>query len=397
MLRKIYSEGAHLKLALADTPMGEKRGRTVKTVYGVLENDGYLELCVRTLADRPPKAAVKLVLKIALYAMLFLDMPKEVATFEAVGLIKSLGKGGAAGFVNAFLRAFDREKVVIPDGVEGLVIKSNFPRFAVEEICSRYGDRAEAILTARSKGVSVRFSEDIGEYAALPHEKTPFKSVCLFPNFTRDEGFFEGKYTFQSLGSVAICDVVEPCEKLLDACAAPGGKSVLLANKCGQITACELHAHRVKLIEGYCARMGAENVTAVQADSAVFCPDFAERFDGVLCDVPCSGLGTVAENPDLPLNKKAEDIEKLNRIQAAIVENCARYVKRGGFLVYSTCSILERENDMIVAQFLAENAEFSAEKITSPLEHERTAFGLQFLPDTAYGAGFYVCKLRRDL
>ena len=397
VLRKIYAEGARLKLALADTPLGERRGRTVKTVYGVLENDGYLEFCVRTFAEKPPKAAVKLVLKIALYAILFLDMPKAAATSEAVGLVKLLGKGGAAGFVNAFLRAFEQEKVVLPEGIEGLIIRSNFPRFAVEEICDRYGDRAEAILTARSRGVSVRFRESIGEYAALPYQETTFKNVYLFPNFTRDEGFFQGKYTFQSLGSVAICDVVEPCGELLDACAAPGGKSVLLAEQCGRVTACELHAHRVKLIKDYCARMGAKNVTAMQADSAVFRPEFGKRFDGVLCDVPCSGLGTASENPDLPLNKRAEDIIELNRIQAEILENCARYVQCGGFLVYSTCSILKAENDDMVGAFLVKHGEFTVEEITSPLPFERTAYGLQFLPDTAFGAGFYVCKLRRAL
>lgn len=103
------------------------------------------------------------------------------------------------------------------------------------------------------------------------------------------------------MGSAAICDVIEPCGELLDACAAPGGKSVLLSKKCGRVTAFELHAHRAELIRLYRERMGAKNVFERQHDSSVFCPEYEEKFDGVLCDVPCSGFGTVSENPDIKL------------------------------------------------------------------------------------------------
>lgn len=197
------------------------------------------------------------------------------------------------------------------------------------------------------------------------------------------------------MGSVAICGVVEPCENLLDACAAPGGKSVLLAEKCTRVTACELHAHRVALIESYCARMGTPNVQAMQADSSVFRPAFEAAFDGVLCDVPCSGFGTVAENPDLPLGKREEDLAGLHAVQSAILENCARYVRQGGHLYYSTCSLFEEENDGVVSAFLASHTEFAVCEADSPLPHVKKRCGIQFLPDTAYGAGFYVAKLRR--
>ncbi len=143
--------------------------------------------------------------------------------------------------------------------------------------------------------------------------------------------------------------------------------------------------------------MGARNVTALQADSAQFRPEFENAFDGVLCDVPCSGLGTVAENPDLPLRKKEEDLAQLLETQRAILENCSRYVKAGGALYYSTCSILKEENDGVVGAFLKAHPSFSAEKVDCPLAHDRTEFGLQFLPDKAYGAGFYVCKLKNNV
>ena len=393
VLMKVYAEGAHLKIALASASEKE-RARTVKIAYGVLENDAYLSLCIGTFAPRSPKLPVRIVLKIALYALLYLGHPRYAVTDLAVDLLKEIGKGGAAGFVNAVLRNFDAEKVHLPAGDEGLAVKYNFPLFGVKRMKAQYGARAEAILAARSHGVSVRFERGLDRYSGLEHEDTPFEDLKIFKNFVRDEGFFAGDYTFQSVGSVGVAAAVEPCAHLLDACAAPGGKSVLLAKKCNTVTACELHAHRVGLIESYIARMGAENVTAMQKDSTVFDPAWEEKFDGVLVDAPCSGLGTVAENPDLVLRKREEDLPALCALQLDILRNCARYVKRGGMLYYATCSILEEENDGVLCRFLQE-APFVPEAVQSPLPHEKTAYGVQFLPDTAYGAGFFVAKMRK--
>ncbi len=396
VLTKVYAEGAHFKIALAETDLEEiHRSRTVKTVYGVLENDGYLSLCIRSFAHKTPKQSVRILLKISLYWLIYLEKPKYTVTDTAVELCKKLGKGGMAGFVNAFLRSFDPERVTLPKGDEGLSVRYNFPLFAVKKIKTQYGDRAEAIMGAKSHGVTVRFVRGEEEYLNRPHEKTPFPHVYIFPNFTRDERFFAGDYTFQSVGSIAICSVADPCENLLDACAAPGGKSVLLAEQCGAVTACELHPHRKELIVQYCERMGKKNVNAVLADSSVFFPEWENAYDGVLCDVPCSGLGTVAENPDLPLRKREENMAGLSAVQSAILTNCSRYVKTGGYLCYSTCSILREENDGIVKKFLRDHHAFSVENVSSPLPHEKTECGLQFLPDRAFGAGFYVCKMRK--
>ncbi len=398
ILSRVYAEGAHLKIALSEEPIEElNRARTVKTVYGVLENDGYLSRCIRTFAPKNPKQSARILLKISLYWLAVLNKPRYMVTDTAVDLCKKLGKGGMAGFINAFLRAFDVQKVVIPAGLDGLCMRSNFPRFAAERLCVEYGERAERIMLAKSGGVGVRFVRGEENYLSRPHTETPFPHLYLFEHFARDEKFFAGDYTFQSVGSVAICDAVEPCERFLDACAAPGGKSVLLSAKCREIVACELHEHRKKLIDSYAERMSVTNVTAVQCDSSLFRAEWEEAFDGVLCDVPCSGLGTVAENPDLPLRKTEEDFRKLPAVQEGILSNCARYVKKGGKLYYSTCSVMKEENDGVVGAFLKMHPDFEPEDISSPLAHERTVFGLQFLPDTAFGAGFYVVKMRKKL
>ena len=392
VLFPIYSAGMHLKQALSSAMIEEaNRARTVKTVYGVLEEDGYLSLCIRTFAPKAPKLPIRVILKIALYQMLFLKKSRYAVTDFAVDLVKKLGKGGASGFVNAFLRGFDEGKVSLPQGDEGLAVRYGFPLFVVRKIRREYGDRTERILSAQSKGITVRFAKNEEGYLSANHVETPFPHTYIFERFSREDGFFRGDYTFQSVGSIAICDLVPPCQSLLDACAAPGGKSVLLSDKCERVTSFELYSHRVALIESYASRMG-KRLTIVQKDSSVYDEAYKEAFDGVLCDVPCSGLGTVAENPDIKLNKTEEDFEKLKEIQSAILRTCSRYLKKGGALVYSTCSVLEEENDKIVQTLIDEG--WVADPIDSPLPHETKRYGLQFLPDAAFGAGFYVARLR---
>ena len=400
ILTKVYSDGAHLKQAIADTYIEELyRGRTVKIVYGVLENDGWLDYAIKFYAPKSPKLAVRILLKISLYMLLFMEKQKYMITDCAVSLCKKLGKGGVSGFVNAFLRRFDRTAVgeALKKEKDGEAIALSYPVYAYRLLKKEYGERAKAIASAKSAGVSVRFADGAlpEQYAKKEHIQSPFQGNYIFERFVRDEGFDEGKYTFQSVGSIAICDVVRPCERLLDACAAPGGKSVLLAGKCGEVVSFELHPHRVALIEAYKARMGVQNLTAYQKDSSVFDPEYAEQFDGVLCDVPCSGFGTVSENPDIKLFRKEEDFASLRKAQTEILASCCQYVKKGGALYYSTCSIFESENDGVVEAFLRTHPDFSVEEIDSPLAHEKKQYGLQFLPDTAYGAGCYVCKLKR--
>ncbi len=392
ILTKVYSEGAHLKQAIADTYIEEQyRARTVKIVYGVLEKDGYFDFCIRHYAPKAPKLAVRTILKISLYMLLFMDKKRYMVTDCAVDLCKKLGKSGVSGFVNAFLRRFDR--AAVDSKLPSAAVECSYPEYAYEMLEKEYGERAKEIALAPSAGVSVRFEKNAEKYLDKPHIASPFAGNYLFESFVRDEGFDRGEYTFQSVGSIAICDVLSPCERLLDCCAAPGGKSLLLAKKCGQVTSFELHPHRVELIEQYKRRMGVENITALQKDSGEYDGEYEEAFDAVLCDAPCSGFGTVSENPDIKLFRKKEDFEGLKKAQRRILQTVSRYVKKGGALYYSTCSLFERENDGIIAAFLKENPQFVAEDIDSPLAHDKKKYGLQFLPDKAYGAGFYVCKM----
>ncbi len=396
ILTEVYSRGKYLKQAIADTPVEPlNKARTVKICYGVLEKDVYLSEIISANTEKQPKIPIKIVLKIALYMLEFMDKHDYMVVDSAVKLLKKLGKEGAAGFVNAFLRSY-RLPQTPERAEEKLALECSAPLWLVKKIKRSYKSEAGEILSAPSAGVCVRFVRGAGKYLDRPHISTPFENVFIFPNFTRDEGFFAGDYTFQSIGSIAICSAISPCERLLDACAAPGGKSVLLADKCKFVLACELHAHRVGLIKSYVARMGVKNVAVARGDSTVFNREYERAFDGVLCDVPCSGTGVVNENPDIKLFRKEEDVTELNKTQLAVLENCSRYVKTGGRLYYSTCSVLPEENDSVVYSFLKNHPEYKLEISESPLAHRITKFGLQFLPHISLGAGFFVTGFVRE-
>lgn len=396
VLTKVYQGGKYFKQALADTPIEPlNRARTAKICYGVLEKDVYLEYILGANTQRPPRGGVKLILKIALYMLEFMGKHDYMVVDHAVSLCKRAGKEGAAGFVNAFLRSY-RLPPLPERADERLSVETSAPLWLARRVRRSYKAEAAAILSAPSKGVCVRFERGAEKYLTAEHAATPFPDLYIFPNFVRDEGFFAGDYTFQSVGSVAICDVVEPCGNFLDACAAPGGKSVLLSKKCARVTACELHPHRTELIKSYFSRMGVTNAAAETRDSSQFNPEYAEVFDGVLCDVPCSGTGVINENPDVKLFRKESDIDGLNQIQLKILENCSRYVKSGGRLYYSTCSVLPEENDSVAVRFLQLHPEYTLTIPHSPLEHRATKFGLQFLPHLSLGAGFFVtCFVKR--
>ncbi len=390
VLSKIYSGGKYLKQAIKETPLDPvNKAASVKIIYGVLEKDVYLDYIIGANAEKSPKTAVKIILKIALYMLELLHKHDYMVVDYAVELAKKAGKSGAAGFINAFLRSYKLPPM--PENTtERISVENSAPLWLVKKLRRSYKSECSQILSAQSHGVCVRFVRSAEKYLSAPHIQTPFKDVYIFKNFVLDEGFYAGDYTVQSVGSVAICAAICGGERLLDGCAAPGGKSVLLSNKFKEVVSCDIHTHRVALIEEYARRMGAKNVCAVQADSSVYSPEFEEKFDAVLCDAPCSGTGVINENPDIKLFRKESDIASLTKIQLSILNNLSRYVKSGGTLYYSTCSVLPEENDSVAHDFLQLHPEYALNIPSSPLEHRTTGYGIQFLPHISLGAGFYL-------
>lgn len=402
VLNKVYGEGAYLKRALLDVDIEEKnRAATTKICYGVLDKDYELSYAIKYLAPKTPRAAVRTVLKTAMYTYKYLGKKPYAVADAAVELVKKLGKGGAAGFVNAFLRKYFKTDIPLPEEIsERLSAQYSYPLFAVKELLKEYGkERAEKIVSAENCKTTLAFyGTDGAEYLknlGAEYEKTPFDNVFTLKNFVRNEDYDKGVYTYQALPSVAICEAVEPCEKLLDCCAAPGGKSVRLSFKCKEIMAWDVHPHRVELISAYKRRMGRENIKEEARDATKFYADCADKFDAVLCDCPCSGTGVINDNPDIKLNREAEDVVSLVKTQTAILDNAAKYVKKGGYLYYSTCSVLKSENSDVAEEFLKGHENYEICPINSPLPHEDKKGANAFLPDISGGLGFFVAKFKR--
>ncbi|MFR6056220.1 MAG: transcription antitermination factor NusB [Eubacteriales bacterium] len=403
ILAKVYSDKAFLKQAILATPIEEKnRALTIKTCYGVLDKDIELSYYIAALSPKNPKLAVRVVLKIAMYNIKYLHKHPYAVIDNAVELVKKLGKGGVSGYVNALLRRFSEREIPLPEDKEGyLSVKYSFPAFAVKRLVREYGEgRAEEIMSAEGGDTTLAFYESDGAaYLAergIKYRETPFENAFTVKNFVRNADYDAGVYTFQSVGSLAVCAAVDGGESLLDACAAPGGKSVNLSRRFRRVTACEVHPHRAALIEEYARRMKRENIEVFVKDATVFDGSFAERFDAVLCDAPCSGFGVAFENPDIKLNKDEGNLKELVGLQGAILQNCSRYVKKGGYLYYSTCSFFGEENSSVAESFLKNNPDFALEELSSPLAHEKKTCGLQFLPDVS-GGGFFIAKMRKKV
>lgn len=403
ILSSVYSAGAFVKQAMSETPIDEKnRAYVTKICYGVLDKDVALEYEISALCDKRPKQAVRTILKIGMYSIKYLQTAVYAVTDNLVELIKKLGKGGTAGFVNAFLRKYKNATIDLPtDKIKRLSVEYSFPEFAVKRLVKDYGEeRAKLIMGADEERTAVRFNKGVDGKKYLEenrwnYQDTPFENTFFVNGFKRNADYDDGIYTFQSIGSVAICDVVGSGQSLLDSCSAPGGKTVNLADKFTSVTAFELHPHRVLLIRDYVSRMKKENVTAIQKDSSVFDINYSEKFDAVLCDCPCSGYGVVKDNPDIKLRRNENDLLGLNEIQYKILTACSNYVKKGGSLYYSTCSVFKSENQDVCGRFLKENPDFEEEIIASKLPFERMKRGISFFPDTSFGAGFYICKFKR--
>ncbi len=402
ILNKVYSDKAYVKQAINDTFIEEKnRSLTIKTCYGVLDKDIELSYYMSKIASKKPKLVIRTILKIAMYTIKYLEKKEYAVTKNAVELTKKLGKGGMSGFVNAFLRKFINLKFDMPtDKITALSVTYSYPEFLLKKLLKKYGEeRTVKIISSNNETTCLTFYDIDGKKYLdgndIMYDITPFYNVYIAKNFVRNDDYDKGLYTYQALGSVAICEEVEACDKLLDCCAAPGGKSIRLSYKCKNIVSWDIYDHRVGLISDYKKRMKRDNVFEALNDAKIYNEQYVDMFDAVLCDAPCSGVGVINDNPDIKLNRTEEDIKNLNSEQLSILKNVSKYVKKGGYLYYSTCSILDSENIGIINSFMSDINGFEICKIDSKLDHE-DVFGTNlFLPDISGGLGFYIAKLKR--
>ena len=404
------------------------RAFVTQLVYGTLENRLTLDWRIDQFLDGEKEldATVREILRMGAYQLFYLDrVPDMAAVDESVSLTRAMGLEPLTGLVNAVLRSMIRGKegVVWPkpqeDPVKYLSVMFSAPADLVRLLIDAYGEHgALEILRYRPKDrdVTVRvnylrcddarlrslFADDELEFA--PGILPGTYKVRHAGDLTRMRAFQNGLFTIQGESSALAARMVgaRPGQTVLDACAAPGGKTAVLSemmNDTGRVYAWDTHAHRVELIRGTANRLKLENVRPAVKDASVERPDMAMTLDAALVDAPCSGTGVMLEKPDVKYRVTGEGVSRLMAVQRDILDAVAPMVRVGGTLVYSTCSILPCENAQQVKAFLARHPEYEilpmAGELPQALAAHEEAYGLQMLPHRDGTDGFFVCRLRR--
>ena len=356
------------------------------------------------------------ILRMGIYQIIFLDkIPKSAAVNESVNLAKRYGHSSSSNFVNAILRKVEKtdydDFFEIEDDIDRISKTTSMPKWIVEELVKENGIKiAEQIcknsnlkpnITIRVNRLKIAKKELIQKLEQKGIEcKEPeneemntqdFLILSKVKNIENLQEFKDGFFTIQDLSAGQTAKILDPrpVEMVLDACSAPGGKTTYLAelmeNK-GKIKAWDIHEHRTKLVEQNANRLGINIIETQVKDATQYDKSLDEKFDKILLDVPCLGIGVIKRKPDIKWQRKPEDIEEITLIQRKILENCSKYLKKGGTLVYSTCSILKEENEEIVMKFLSENKQFE-------IDGENM---VNILPNKEKD-GFFICKIYRKI
>ncbi len=388
--------------------------------YGVMQNrmllDHYLEQVVSGGLSRLQPAMLD-ILRLGAYQILLLDkIPDSAAVNEAVEQTKRYVNQKAAGMTNGALRALSRKKGSLEEPKD-LAITYSHPQELVDLLTDGVGEsQIEPFLRADNEPaptclqINPLLSDPDDVERALTEQEILFRKHPWLPgcylvtgtgNLARLELFASGKVYVQDASAklAAMAAGVRPGMRVLDTCAAPGGKSFALAMEMkneGSVTSCDIHAHKISLIEKGAARLGISIITAREADASKFQEEFKDGFDVVVADVPCSGLGVIRKKPDIRY-KDLAPTERLPAVQAAILENVSRYVRPGGALLYSTCTVLRRENEDVANAFLARHPAFHLEAFTVPDGLDGQNGGMLTLyPHVHEADGFFICKLRKN-
>ena len=395
-----------------------------RLVYGVLQNQLLLDFYLGAYCSQPLDHLQKPlpdILRLGAYQILFLDrVPDSAAVNESVNLAKLCKRGQAAGLVNAVLRKISQNQHALPaipnhSPEQFLSIRYSHPKWLVKRLLPLLdAEETEAFLAANNsvapltvqvnplrttQGELLAELEAAGVRAA-PHGWVP---DCLELSGTGDltalQPFQAGKFMVQDPAArlVSLAAQVRPGQKVLDVCAAPGGKSFSCAfamGNEGRIVACDLHESKLKRIREGAERLGVSCLETLPADGRMFRPEWEGAFDTVLVDAPCSGLGIIRKKPDTRY-KKLNDLFALPVIQASILENAARYVRPGGTLVYSTCTILPAENEDVTSAFLGEHPDFSMAPFLLPDPVGESGGQLTLWPQRHGTDGFYICRMMR--
>lgn len=392
-----------------------------RLVYGVLQNREKLNFYLKQfltgkLSGLHP--VVKDILHLGLYQISELDrVPDSAAVNEAVELAKKHcpKQKNAPALVNAVLRkaASTRgswvepvsyaEKYSHPEELIAL-LKKSLPKGKLEPMLIADNTAPQTVVQVNLLKTTTEKLVELLENQGIGWEKHPWMESCLIlsgvGNLERLDAFRNGLFYVQDPASrlSVQCARLQKGWKVLDCCAAPGGKSFAAAiamEGTGSIVSCDIYPHKAELIAKGAQRLGFENITAQCRDAALENPQWLGQFDAVIADVPCSGLGIIRKKPDIRYKNPAE-LEGLPPLQRAILENQSKNVRPGGVLLYSTCTVLPRENQEVVNAFLADHPEYCAEPLDLPEVFPRNDTGMLTLIPGEYDTdGFFICRLRR--
>ena len=417
-----WSNGILKEYMVRDRLDGRDAALAARLCYGVLQNrnklDFYLkQLLTGKLKDLHP--VVHDILHLGLYQIYEMDkIPESAAVNESVDLAKKYCKKQrfAPGLVNGVLRNAVKTKGTLKEPAS-LEDKYSHPWELIKLLRDYVGkDRIEMMLKANNEAPSttvqvntLKISADTlrqrleGEgVSAQPHDWMP---DCLVLNGTGDleklPAFREGLFYVQDPAaklSVLCAELPQEEIRLLDCCSAPGGKSFAASIATGgkaTITSCDVHEHKIALIGNGAARLGMANISPRLQDATENVAEWNDGFDALICDVPCSGYGIIRKKPDIRLKNPA-DMADLPELQLQILENQSRYIKKGGVLIYSTCTLVRAENEGVVEAFLNEHQDFTLEPLPLPEKFPRNESGMLALVPGEYDTdGFFIARLRR--
>jgi len=430
--RDVHSERFFREAAERESLAGRERAQAQRLAYGAVQRRGTADAAIERLAGRstrlldPPVLAA---LRLGLYELLFADAtPDHAAVDQAVELVKGAGVGHAAGLVNAVLRRAARERESLAEALLGddstperAAVAHSAPLWLAQMWWKELGaDSARSLLAACNEPAETAFRVSPASGAPFPpierERRTGTESLLSLPEMMVVEGRIDeeilrriagGELTPQSRGSAAVVELLDPRpeEQVLDLCAGPGIKTGQIAARMGdrgEVISFESDPERAAEVAAQAERLGARNVTVVEADATA--PAMPAGFDRVLADPPCSDLGALASRPDARWRKSPKAIERLADLQAKILANGLRLLRPGGTLVYSTCTISRREGEDQVAALerraaAGELPAFAVDDLGAlepGLASTHDPRCLQIRPDRDRTTGFFVCRLLKD-
>lgn len=431
ILQRILHEGAYanvaLRIQLQRSPMSmQERGLCTELVYGVLRHLNRLEYILKKLSKRPLEkmdSVVLLATYLALYQIIYLDrIPAPVAVNESVDLVKKFSHIGSAKFTNAVLRSFLRRvkefgvPTIDEDPIMHVALTYGIPAWMVVLYKKQWGmektlDLGRTWLVPSPNYIRINTLRKNKETIIQEWKQ---ENIIVSPTILSDcvqimEGdvtrlqkwLTNGDIYYQDIASMLVGYAVDPQsgEWILDSCAAPGGKSThmaALSQNQATIIAGDIYPHKVKLIHENANRIGASSVQATVRDATKYIKDDTMRYDKVLVDAPCSGLGVIGRRPDLKWRRSKETLAEFPSLQTEILDCAASYVRTGGRLVYSTCTLNRSENEDVINAFLSKHKEYHLEPFPLPSIGNVSDGYLTIWPSAHHSDGFFIAVMKKE-